>query len=52
MLVASMLAIPLAFYLIGLWPESYAHHIDVQRWLFSLPLVVILLISPVRHLET
>ncbi|MBX2897404.1 MAG: ABC transporter permease [Cyclobacteriaceae bacterium] len=44
-LVASILAIPLSFIIIGQWLSTYAVRIDLSAWIFIVPLVIIVLIS-------
>lgn len=42
---AGILSIPLAYYLINLWLENYASQIELEWWLFAMPIGLILLIA-------
>jgi putative ABC transport system permease protein len=44
-LVASILALPLAYWVIQLWLENYAFHIDISWWFLLIPVCLLLLIS-------
>ncbi|MGD1893542.1 MAG: ABC transporter permease, partial [Cyclobacteriaceae bacterium] len=44
-LIASLLALPLAYFIMQQWLESYAFRIAISWWLFLLPLAVVLLIA-------
>ena len=44
-LVAFVLATPLAWYAVRLWLQSYAFRVDVQWWLFFMPFAIVLLIA-------
>ncbi len=44
-LLAGVLAIPLAYYLISLWLDNYALQISLEWWLFATPILLILLIA-------
>jgi putative ABC transport system permease protein len=43
--VAFMIAIPLANYFITEWLNNFAYHVEVQWWLFALPGILVLLIA-------
>ena len=45
MVVASLIAIPLAYYVVELWLGEYAYKIELQWWMFGLPVLGILLIA-------
>jgi len=44
-LLANVLALPLAWWSINRWLEEYAFRIDVQPWLFVIPAVLVLIIA-------
>ncbi|MCG8387655.1 MAG: ABC transporter permease, partial [Cytophagales bacterium] len=44
-MLSGFLAIPIAYYFIELWLQNYANHIDIEWWLFAIPLVLILVIA-------
>lgn len=44
-LMASVLALPLAYWVIQRWLENYAFHINISWWLLLLPVVLVLLIA-------
>ncbi|SDK85984.1 putative ABC transport system permease protein [Catalinimonas alkaloidigena] len=44
-LLANLLALPLAYFLIRRWLQEYAFHVGINGWLFGLPLLFILLIA-------
>ncbi|MEM6846360.1 MAG: ABC transporter permease, partial [Bacteroidota bacterium] len=44
-LVASLLALPLAYFIMQQWLESYAFRITISWWLFLLPLAAVLAIA-------
>ena len=43
--VASLLALPLAYFALYRWLESYAFRIEVQWWFLVIPVVVVLIIA-------
>lgn len=43
--VAIVLAVPLGYYLMGLWLEGFAYRIDMNWWLFALACIITLVIS-------
>ena len=43
-IIASIIAIPLAFLLIRGWLNNFAYHISIQWWYFGLALILVLLI--------
>jgi putative ABC transport system permease protein len=44
-LLAGVIAIPVAFFLVKSWLQKYAFHIDMGWWLFFFPVVLILAIA-------
>lgn len=44
-LLASLISIPLAWWVIQRWLESYVFRIEVEWWFFAIPLLALLLIS-------
>ena len=44
-LVAGVIALPLAFMLVNNWLKKYAFHIDLGLWFFILPVVLIVIIA-------
>ena len=44
-LVAAVLALPLAYFAMDQWLSTYATRISLNVWIFALPVVVILLIA-------
>ncbi|MEX2593448.1 MAG: FtsX-like permease family protein [Anditalea sp.] len=44
-LMASILALPLAYWVIQRWLENYAFHIDISWWLLLVPVCLLLLIT-------
>ncbi len=44
-LIALLIAIPVANYFIAEWLQSFAYRIEIQWWLFALPGVLVLLIA-------
>ena len=43
--IAILLAIPLANYLLGEWLDNYAYHIEINWWLFAIPCLLVVLIA-------
>ena len=44
-IIASFLALPLAFILVNNWLEDYAFHVSIGIWFFFLPVIIIMVIS-------
>jgi putative ABC transport system permease protein len=44
-LLANLLALPLAWWAIHRWLQGYAYKIDIQPWLFVIPALLVLLIA-------
>ncbi|TRX51404.1 FtsX-like permease family protein [Fulvivirga sp. M361] len=44
-MIAGLLAIPAAYYLVLLWLDNYASKIELEWWLFVMPLALILVIA-------
>ena len=44
-LIASLIAIPLSYYGIHLWLQQYAYQIQIDPWLFLLPILMILFLT-------
>lgn len=44
-LVAGVIAIPVAYYLLGDWLSQYAYQVGLSWWLFALPLIAVALIA-------
>jgi len=44
-LLAFLIATPLAWYILGKWLENYASRITLTPWMFVLPLAIILLVA-------
>ncbi|MBK7871965.1 MAG: FtsX-like permease family protein [Saprospiraceae bacterium] len=44
-LIASVLALPLAYYLMNTWLQSYVFRIEIGWWFFVLPIIAILVIA-------
>ncbi len=44
-LVASILALPIAYWITQHWLENYAYRVEINGWLLLLPVVVVLLIA-------
>ncbi|MEQ9440013.1 MAG: ABC transporter permease [Cyclobacteriaceae bacterium] len=44
-LMASTVALPLAYWVIQQWLESYAYHIDISWWLLLIPVLTLMLIT-------
>ncbi len=44
-IVSGVLAIPIAYYLIGLWLENYANKITISWWLLAIPFTLIIAIA-------
>ncbi|MEM7108957.1 MAG: ABC transporter permease, partial [Bacteroidota bacterium] len=43
--LAGILAVPIALYLINLWLDNYASQIELEWWLFTAPIALILCIA-------
>jgi len=48
--LASVVAIPLTYWLISQWLERYAFRIDLSPWLFVIPIIIMVLIATVTVL--
>ena len=46
-LVAGVIALPLAYFAIRQWLSNYAFHIEINFWLFALPMILIIVIAMV-----
>ena len=46
-LIASFLALPLAYWVMHRWLENYAFRIEINGWLLALPVVLVLLLAVV-----
>jgi putative ABC transport system permease protein len=44
-LIAGVVALPVAFILVNSWLKDYAFHINIGLWFFLLPVVMIVLIA-------
>ena len=44
-LIASVVALPVAFFLIKNWLQKYAFHVDISWWFFLLPMLLIMTIA-------
>jgi putative ABC transport system permease protein len=44
-LVAGLIALPVAFILVNSWLKDYAFHINIGVWFFLLPVVMIVMIA-------
>ena len=44
-LLAGLIALPVAYTLVNSWLEKYAFHIDIGAWFFILPVAMIVLIA-------
>ena len=44
-LLANLIALPVAYFLVGLWLDTFAYRIDIQWWMFALAGTVALLIA-------
>jgi putative ABC transport system permease protein len=44
-ILAGLVAIPVAWYLLKNWLNDYAFHIEIGWWFFLVPLVLIILIA-------
>jgi putative ABC transport system permease protein len=49
-LLAGVIALPLAFMLVSTWLKKYAFHIDIGIWFFFLPVALIVLIAVITVL--
>lgn len=49
--VGFLLAVPLAYYGLETWLQGFAYRMDLQVWLFAVPLVMILIITTLAVLE-
>jgi putative ABC transport system permease protein len=45
MLIAFLIAIPIANYFISEWLQNFAYRIEISWWLFGIPGVMVLLIA-------
>jgi putative ABC transport system permease protein len=44
-LIAGIIAVPVAYFLLQNWLKDYAFHIQIGFWFFLLPLVLIVVIA-------
>jgi putative ABC transport system permease protein len=44
-LISTIIALPLAYFLIGKWLDTYAFRLDLQWWMFVLPIMIVLVLS-------
>jgi putative ABC transport system permease protein len=44
-MIASIIAVPVAYFLIGKWLDDYAFRLELQWWMFIVPILVVLLLS-------
>jgi putative ABC transport system permease protein len=44
-MISSLIAIPIAWYLIKKWLDSYAFRIDLSWWMFIIPILAVMIIS-------
>jgi putative ABC transport system permease protein len=44
-IIASLLGIPLSWYLINKWLDGYAFKIELTWWMFLIPVLVVIVIS-------
>jgi putative ABC transport system permease protein len=44
-LLAAILALPLTWFIMNKWLETYAYHININWWLLLVPVIAILIIS-------
>jgi putative ABC transport system permease protein len=44
-LLSSLIAIPIAWYLIRKWLDSYAFRIEISWWMFAIPIIVVMIIA-------
>ncbi len=44
-MIASIIAVPMAYFLIGKWLDDYAFRLELQWWMFIVPILVVLLLS-------
>jgi len=45
LIIASLIAFPVAYWRINIWLENYANRIEITPWLFIVPIVIVLLIA-------
>jgi putative ABC transport system permease protein len=43
--IANMIAIPVGYYLVRQWLETYAYHVDLSWWLLTIPLLLTALVA-------
>jgi putative ABC transport system permease protein len=55
-IVSFVLAVPVAYYLVNDWLNNFANHIELQWWLFTIPglmvLVITILVVGMKMLKT
>jgi len=44
-IVSFVLAVPVAYYAVNSWLSNFAHHIELNAWLFAAPGVLVLIIA-------
>jgi putative ABC transport system permease protein len=44
-LIASVIALPLTWYLIDLWLENYPFRVQISLWVFTIPILGVLFIA-------
>ncbi|OEK03898.1 hypothetical protein BFP97_15935 [Roseivirga sp. 4D4] len=43
--IASMIALPITYYIVGSWLNSYSYRIDITFWLFAGPAILVFLVA-------
>ena len=43
--IANMIAIPVGYYLVRQWLQTYAYHVDLSWWLLTIPLILTALVA-------